>query len=124
MFFQSVAPSEHSKNMYKVEPIRSNAYQEMYASDVMTMTELKAKTSVINEELKELDYSLEQYQRSLVMEQDGAKIIRQYTEEIESFLKLETVTNNDLLKIIDHMTVNKDGEVKIYIKKLGELVYC
>ncbi len=103
---------------------KKDKYQEMYASDVMTMTELKAKTSVINEELKELDYSLEQYQRSLVMEQDGAKIIRQYTEEIENFLKLETVTNNDLRKIIDHMTVNKDGEVKIYIKKLGELVYC
>ena len=100
---------------------KKERYQEMYANDVMTMTELKSKTSSIAEELKELDYSLEQYEQSLAIQQNGESLIEFYMQEIERFLNLETVTNLDLRKIIDHIVVDKDGNVKIVLKKITDL---
>ena len=42
-------------------------------------------------------------------------------KEIERFLHLETMTNMDLRKIIDHISVNKDGNVRIILKKLENM---
>ena len=42
-------------------------------------------------------------------------------QEIERFLELETVSNMDLRRIIDHISVNKDGNVRIILKKLDDL---
>ena len=36
-------------------------------------------------------------------------------------LELETVTNMDLRRIIDQISVNKDGNVRIILKKLDDL---
>lgn len=100
---------------------KKERYQEMYANDVMTMTELKAKTAGIVEELEELDYSLKQYEQSLAILQDSESFIELYMREIERFLNLETVTNFDLRKIIDHISVNRDGNVRIVLKKLDDM---
>lgn len=87
----------------------------------MTMTELKEKTALIAEELKELDYSLKQYEQALAIKQDSENFIGTYMQEIEKFLNLETVTNLDLRKIIDHISVNRDGSVRIILKKLEDM---
>ena len=100
---------------------KKERYQEMYATDVMTMTELKEKTALIAEELKELDYSLKQYEQALAIKQDSENFIGTYMQEIEKFLNLETVTNLDLRKIIDHISVNRDGSVRIILKKLEDM---
>ena len=47
--------------------------------------------------------------------------LKQYVQEIERFLHLETMTNMDLRKIIDHISVNKDGNVRIILKKLENM---
>ena len=44
------------------------------------------------------------------------------TEEIKDFLTLETVTNGDLRKIISRIIVNRDGEIKIYLRDFSELM--
>ena len=93
----------------------------MYINDVITMTELKEKTAEINEALKDLDYSLKQYEQSLAAAQNGEELVAFYVEEIERFLRLETVTNLDLRRIIDHISVNRDGTAKIILKKLDDM---
>lgn len=100
---------------------KKERYQEMYANDVMTMTELKEKTAGIAEELKELDCSLKRYEQSLAICQGSESSINRYMQEIEHFLNLDTVTNLDLRKIIDHISVNRDGNVRIILKKLGDM---
>ena len=37
------------------------------------------------------------------------------------FLKLETVTNMDLRRILDHISVNQDGTIRVVLKKLEEM---
>lgn len=95
-------------------------YQEMYANDVMTMAELKKKTAVIVQELGVLDFTLKQYEESLAGQQKNEDIIHRYIQEIERFLSLETMTNLDMRKIVDRISVNMDGTVKIILKKLND----
>lgn len=101
---------------------KKDRYQEMYANDVMTMTELKEKTASIVEELKELDYSLKQYEQSLAIQHNSKSFIDAYIRAIEHFLSLEIVTNLDLRKIISHISVNRDKYVKIVLKNFDDLL--
>lgn len=94
---------------------KKEKYQDMYAADVMSMAELKKKVSAINEELEELDYSLAEYQKSISVHEDGERLLNEYRKEVNNFLQLNTVTNMDMRRIIDHISVNKNGEIKIHI---------
>lgn len=100
---------------------KKERYQEMYANDVITMTELKEKTADITEELEELDYSLKRYEQSLAIQKDSENLMGVYVQEIQRFLDLETVTNVDLRRIIDHISVNRDENVRIVLKKLEKM---
>lgn len=95
--------------------------QEMYANDVMTMAELKEKTAQITEELAALDESMKQMQRMIAAEQNSENLVKLYKKEIERFLKLETATNLDLRRVIDYISVNRDGTARIILKKLENL---
>ena len=95
--------------------------QEMYANDVMTMAELKEKTAQIAGELAALDESLKQMQRSVAAQQHSENWIESYIKEIERFLKPETATNLDLRRIIDHISVTRDGTARIILRKLENM---
>lgn len=101
---------------------KKEKYQEMYAADVMTMVELKEKTSYINKEVEELTEQLEQTNISDNIKKTSIDQIRIYTEEIEDFLALENVTNGDLRKIINRIVVNRDGEVKIFLRNFSDFM--
>lgn len=101
---------------------KKEKYQEMYAADVMTMAELKEKTSYINKEVEELTEQLEQTNISDNIKKTSIDQIRIYTEEIEDFLSLENVTNGDLRKIINRIVVNRDGEVKIFLRNFSDFI--
>ena len=108
----------------KIKQLRSKKekYQEMYAADVMTMAELKEKSSYINKELEALTKRLEQTDLSDHIEQTSDEQIRICTEKIEGFLSLENVTNGDLRKIISRIVVNRDGEIKVYLRKFSDFM--
>lgn len=93
-------------------------YLEMYANDIMTISELKEKTSLIQRELEALDFTLRQYEQSLTAQQKNEDVVNHYIQEIERFLSLETVTNLDMRRIVDRISVNMDGTVNIILKKL------
>ena len=101
--------------------VKKTRYQEMYASDIITMVELKAKAAEITAELQALDLEMEQYERSLAAREDADDFLKQYVQEIERFLNLETVTNMDLRRIIDHISVNREGNVRIFLKKVEDM---
>lgn len=117
---EQVKPEDVEKNRKRLLSKKSR-YQEMYANDVMTMAELKEKTAQIAKELSELDDSLKRLQRSAAVQQNHENLVKSYKMEIERFLALETATNLDLRKIIERISVNKDGTVRIILKELEDL---
>jgi hypothetical protein len=100
---------------------KKERYQEMYANDLITLSELKAKLSSIMEELKAVDMDLEQIEQSARLRSNAESVIRRYTEEILRFLELDTITNTDMRRVLDHISVNKDGTVRIILKKFEDL---
>ena len=100
---------------------KKDRYQEMYANDLISMAELKDKLAGIAEELKSLDIDLEQIAKSAEILNNAEQIVRYYRQEITRFLELETVTNMDMRRILDHISVNKDGSVRVVLKKFEEM---
>ena len=52
---------------------------------------------------------------------DCWQIVSYYRQEITRFLELETVTNMDMRRILNHISVNKDGSVGVVLKKFEEM---
>ena len=100
---------------------KKEKYQEMFANDVIAMAELKEKTASIDKELKLLEDDSRKYEQSLVVKKDAADVVSEYLNEVNRFLALETVANMDLRRVIKHITVNRDGNVRIFLKELDEL---
>lgn len=100
---------------------RKERYQEMYANDLLTMPDLKAKLAQIMDELKVVDMDLEQIEQSARIRNNAEEIISRYTDEILQFLELDTITNMDMRRVVDHISVNKDGSVRVILKKLEDL---
>lgn len=100
--------------------VKQEKYQDLYANGLMSMANVKTKVALLAEELQRLDAHQKQYEHLPAIGQDTDRLLGQYVQEIERFLRLETVTNVDLRTIIDHISVNQDGTVRIFIKHLDD----
>ncbi len=100
---------------------KKDRYQEMYANDLISMAELKDKLAGIAEELKSVDLDLEQIAQNAQTVSNAEQIMQHYRQEILRFLELETVTNMDMRRIIDHISVNKNGNVRVVLKKFEDM---
>ena len=90
-------------------------------NDLISLPELKAKLSAIAEELKAVDIDLEQIEQSARILINAEQVIRKYTAEINRFLDLENISNADMRRVLDHISVSKDGNVRIVLKKLEDM---
>ena len=52
---------------------------------------------------------------------NAEQLVHYYRQEITRFLELETVTNMDMRRILDYISVNKDGSVRVVLKKFEEM---
>ena len=99
---------------------KKEKYQEMYASDVISMEELKEKMFYLNKNIEDLKEVLKQVNVSDKIKVISVEDVRIHTEEIEDFLALESVSNGDLRKIISQIIVNREGDIKIYLRKFSD----
>lgn len=95
-------------------------YQEMYAADLITLKELKDKIDSITVKLTALDRELKRCKCFREDQRKNGQLDVCYIQEIERFLSLESVSNVDLRKLIDHIGVNPNGTVGIYLKKFDD----
>ena len=90
-------------------------WQELYANDLMSMEELREKLAGLERELKALELRLEE---SVPI--DATVREEECRREIEAFLAMQTVTNADLRRLIDYISVSGDGNVRVVLRKFGE----
>ena len=100
---------------------KRDRYQELYANDLLSMAELKEKLSGITEELKSLDVDMEKLARSAQLRSSAEQLLQQYRREIDRFLELETITNMDMRRLVDHISVSRDGNVRVVLKKFEDM---
>ena len=95
---------------------KKSRYQEMYTCDILSLTELKEKITGITEELNALDRALAR----LAPGKKAVEAVQRYAGEIQRFLELETVTNVDMRRILDHISVDREGHVRIVLRKFDD----
>ena len=100
---------------------KKDRYQEMYVNDLITMVELKEKLSRIEEEMEALGAEMSQISQGFGNDGTREEASQRYHHEILRFLNFETITNMDLRRIIDHISVNKNGNVRVILKKFEEM---
>ena len=88
--------------------------------DLLSLEELKEKLAGNTEELKAVDLDLEKLARAAQLRSSAGEITRYYRREIQRFLELETVTNVDMRRLIDHITVSRDGNVHVVLRKFED----
>lgn len=99
---------------------------EMYEDDVINRDELKERTSKINSKLSELEYSLSRLELIQSDESENeenkikrtAKTLNEIDSYLSEYLSIANMTNEQLKSIIEKITVNHEGEVKIFLKNI------
>ena len=102
-------PESHRKKLLA----KIDRYQELYANDLLTLTELKAKLAPIQEELQHIE------KNPIQIPKTTDQLFRQFTTEIHRFLDMKTITNAELRRIIHRITVDKDGNVRICLNEFA-----
>lgn len=110
-FQQQEEPEICRKRLLK----KMERYKELYASDLLSIQELKEKLSPIQAELAAMDHRLSASETPPLP--DDARQI----DAIRRFLDLETMTNGDLRRLLDRIEVDRDGCVKIILFNLGQI---
>ncbi len=100
---------------------RKSRYQDMYADDMLTAQELKAKLKKLEADLSAIEDDLMELTKMGKLRNSAQELAQQYIGEIEKFLNLENVTNVDIRKVIDHISVNKSGKVRVVLRNLRDL---
>jgi len=88
-------------------------FRQMYVNDLISMTDLKDKLNEVAEELRVLDRE-DSKEKDVTV--DAEQRIQSYCKVIHCFLEFETITNMDLRRLIDHISVNKNGNVYVVLK--------
>ena len=100
---------------------KRSRYQELYANDLISLDELKEKLDGISEALKAADLDLQKLANAARPHRNAEETAQSYRREIGQFLALETVTNVDMRRLIDHITVSKDGNVHVVLRKFEKM---
>jgi len=100
---------------------RREKYQEMFACDMMTAEELRKKLAEIKAELIPIEDAMQETKEERMTKEALKESAEYLAKEIETFLSLEEITNQDMRKILDHITVTPDKQVTFYLKKISEI---
>lgn len=91
---------------------KRSRYQELYANDLITLDELRTRLEPIARELAAVDLEL------AAPPPDSLQALEAHRRRaLEGLLSLETVTNADMRRLIDHILVSRDGNVRVILRK-------
>ncbi len=104
----------------KLEKTRSK-YMDMYADDLISRQELNDKLGGTRDEIQRLENELKLTEYNLSKGEQLESILNRTFAEIESITDMSAMTNAQLRQIVQRIEVDKDGNVDIYLRLLGEL---
>lgn len=96
-------------------------YLDMFDNDIITMSELKAKTSEFNKLIFNVEERLK-IVRLNISKSDLLKAnLNETFKDIEDLLKEENITNNLLSRVIEKITVDENGKIDVYLRLLSDV---
>lgn len=96
-------------------------YMDMYTDDLISREELNAKLAGTRQEVERLENELKLVASNLTKGGQLEDILNKTFREIEDVADVHQMTNAQLKRIIQKIEVDKEGNVDIYLRLLGDL---
>ena len=96
-------------------------YMDMYTDDLITREELNEKIGGMRKQIEKLENDLKMVSYQINKRDQLEEILNKTFKEIEDITDVSQMTNAQLKKLIQRIEVDKDGNVDIYLRLLGDL---
>jgi site-specific DNA recombinase len=111
---------ELNAKLLKLQKTRQK-YMDMYTDDLISRDELNEKIGGMRQEMERLENELKMVAYHLTKGEQLETILNKTFKEIEDITDVRQMTNQQLKQIIEKIEVDKDGNVDIYLRLLGEI---
>ena len=111
---------ELNNQLAKVKKSREK-YMDMYTDDLISREELNEKIGGMRKEIERLENELKMVSYHLTKGEQLEAILNNTFKTIEDITDVRQMTNMQLKKLIQKIEVDKDGNVDIYLRLLGDL---
>ena len=111
---------ELKDKLAKLKAMREK-YMDMYTDDLITRQELNDRIGGARQEIERLENELKMVTYQITKGDQLEELMNTTFKSIEDVADVHQMTNTQLKKIIDKIEVDKDGNVDIYLKLLGDL---
>lgn len=111
---------ELTSELTKLQKTRQK-YMDMYADDLISRDELNEKIGGMRQEIDRIEKELKMVSYNLTKGEQLENILNSTFREIEDITDVRQMTNAQLKRIIQKVEVDKDGNVDIFLRVLGDL---
>lgn len=111
---------ELNAQLAKLQKTRQK-YMDMYTDDLISREELNEKIGGTRQEMERLENELKMVSYHLTKGEQLENILNRTFKEIEDITDVHQMTNQQLKRLIQKIEVDKDGNVDIYLRLLGDL---
>ena len=96
-------------------------YMDMYPDDLISREELNEKIGGMRKEIDRLENELKMVSYNLTKGEQLEAILNSTFKEMEDITDVHEMTNTQLKRLINKIEVDKDGNVDIYLRLIGDL---
>ena len=96
-------------------------YMDMYTDDLISREELNEKIGGMRKEIDRLENELKMVSYNLTKGEQLEAILNSTFKEMEDITDVHEMTNTQLKRLINKVEVDKDGNVDIYMRLIGDL---
>lgn len=96
-------------------------YMDMYTDDLISREELNEKIGGMRKEIERLENELKMVSYHLTKGEQMEAILNSTFKQLEDITDVHEMTNAQLKRLIQKIEVDKDGNVDIYLRLIGDL---
>ena len=96
-------------------------YMDMYTDDLISREELNEKIGGMRKEIERLENELKMVSYHLIKGEQLEAILNSTFKQLEDITDVQEMTNAQLKRLINKIEVDKDGNVDIYLRLIGDL---
>lgn len=96
-------------------------YMDMYTDDLISREELNEKIGGMRKEIERLENELKMVSYHLTKGEQLEAILNGTFKQLEDITDVHEMTNAQLKRLINKIEVDKDGNVDIYLRLIGDL---
>ena len=111
---------ELNAELAKLQKTRQK-YMDMYTDDLISREELNEKIGGSRQEMERIENELKMVSYHLTKGEQLENILNNTFKEIEDIADVHQMTNQQLKRLIQKIEVDKEGNVDIYLRLLGDL---